>query len=279
LYRPLDTEETGTKVSPEQRKSRTRKLILGAATLVGLYGASFWWKDGLRSDFRTINEGWFGQDTYAGGADKLGHGYSVYTGTRLLTKGFEWAGNDPETSLKLGAVTAFGTLMAVEILDGFSERYRFSREDSIMNLLGAGMGYLMEKHPGLDRLIDFRVHYFPSADAQRLGEYNPIEDDSGQTYLLVLKAAGIPALASHEWLRYLEVAAGYGSRGFRPNDGEVSPNRSRRVYFGISLNLSQVLAHTVFKGRMHNSRTQKVTNTVLEYIQVPGTLLTVDHEL
>jgi hypothetical protein len=278
LPEPSVTEQAYVKVSAEQRETRTRMLILGAASVVGLYGARFWWRDGLNSDFRTVNEGWFGQNTYAGGADKLGHGFTAYVGTRLLTRGFEWAGNDPGTSLRLGTLTALGTMMTVEIIDGFSERFRFSKEDSVMNVLGAGLGYLMEKNPALDRLLDFRIHYWPSADARRLGKYDPIEDHSGQTYLVAIKATGIPSLRTHEWLRYFELAAGYGSRGYKPNDGTIT-DRSRHVYFGISLNLSQVLADTVFKGAVQKSRTREVTDTTLEYIQVPGTALMLDHRL
>ena len=263
-------------VSPwSQTSGRTRAIVTGTVAAVGLYGAFTWWRQGVSGKFRTVNEGWFRQDTYAGGADKLGHAFSAYAGTRLLKRGFEWAGNDPEESLWLAAATTFGTLLAVEVVDGFSKEFSFSKEDFVMNTIGVGLGILFEKQKDLDNLFDFRVHYWPSSDARRLNRYNPIADYSGQTYLWVAKAAGVPALRKYDGLRYVELAIGYGSRGYEPSDG-VAVERSRHGYIGISINLSEVLNDTVFRNT-RGSRAQQYTNTVLEYIQVPGTALLADH--
>jgi hypothetical protein len=267
-------------LTEDQVRIRTRILLGGAVGVVGVYGATVWWNEGISANFRTVNEGWFGQDTYTGGADKLGHAYSAYVGTRLLTLGFQWAGNDRDRSLGLAAATVVGTMVGIEVLDGFSRRYRFSKEDAIMDLLGVGAGLLLEKRPDLDRAVDFRVHYWPSQDARRLNEVDPIADHSGQTYLVALKAAAFPALRRQGPLRYLELAAGYGSRGYEPNDGTGRQPRSRHVYFGISLNVSEILADTVFRGTSRKSLAQRMTDTVLEFVQVPGTAIPlVDHRL
>lgn len=265
-------------LSEEQARFRTRALVFGAAAGMFAYGASVWWNDGASGHFRTINEGWFGQDTYAGGADKLGHAFSAYAGTRLLTKGFQWAGNDADLSLRLATATSLGVMLGMEVLDGFSKRYRFSKEDATMDILGAGLGYLMEKNRDLDRLLDFRLLYWPSSDARRQNEVDPVGDYSGQTYLMVVKASGMPALRRQTPLRYLELAVGYGSRGFEPNDGAPFPDRSRNLYVGLSLNLSEILGDTAFRGN-RGSTAQKVTDTALEYIQVPGTAALVKHRL
>lgn len=266
-------------LSEEDKRFRTKALIWGGAGTVLAYGATVWWKDGSSGRFRTTNEGWFGQDTYAGGADKLGHAYSTYAGTRLLASAFEWAGNNRDDAVALSAATVFGTLLAVETLDGFSERYKFSKEDLVMNAVGTGLGVLFEKNKHLDDLFDFRLHYWPSGDAKRLNEVGPIGDHSGQTYLLVAKATGMPQLKHHDVLRYFELAVGYGSRGYEPNDGTPAPDRSRHLYFGISLNISEILRNTVFRGATEKTRGQRVTDTVLEYVQVPGTALLADHRL
>lgn len=277
---PGQGESGGTAAIPEEDKHfRTQALIWGGAGTVLAYGATVWWKDGFSGHFRTASEGWFGQDTYAGGADKLGHAYSTYAGTRLLARAFEWAGNDRDDAVVLSAATVFGTLLAVETLDGFSERYKFSKEDLIMNAVGTGLGLLFEKNKRLDDLLDFRLHYWPSGDAKRLNQVGPIGDHSGQTYLLVAKATGVPQLKNHDVLRYFELAAGYGSRGYEPNDGAPAPDRSRHFYFGISLNISEILRNTVFRGSTEKTRSQRVTDTVLEYVQVPGTAVLADHRL
>jgi hypothetical protein len=274
-----ENEKTAA-ISEEEKRFRTRALIWGGAGSVLAYGATVWWQDGSSGHFRATSEGWFGQDTYAGGADKLGHTYFTYAGTRLLARAFEWAGNGRDDSVVLSAATVFGTLLAVETLDGFSKRYKFSKEDMVMNAVGTGLGLLFEKNKRLDDLLDFRLHYWPSSDAKQLDQVGPIGDYSGQTYLLVAKATGVPQLRSHDVLRYFELAAGYGTRGFEPNDGTPAPDRSRHVYFGISLNISEILRNTVFRGSTEKSRSQRVTDTVLEYVQVPGTAAALaDHRL
>jgi len=266
-------------LTEEDKRFRTRALIFGGAGAVAAYGATVWWKDGFSSRFRSTNEGWFGQDTYTGGADKIGHSYAAYTGTRLLARAFEWAGNDRDTSLGLSALTVFGTMLAVEALDGFSERYKFSKEDLIMNAVGTGLALVFEKNKRIDDLLDFRLHYWPSAEARRLNEIDPIGDHSGQTFLLVAKATGMPQLKNHEILRYFELAAGYGTRGYEPNEGAPYPNHSRHLYLGISLNISEILKDTTFRGATIRSRSQQLTDTVLEYVQIPGTAALVDHRL
>lgn len=263
----------------EDRRFRTQALILGGAGAVLAYGATVWWKDGQSSHFRTANEGWFGQDTYTGGADKLGHAYFSYAGTRLLANAFEWAGNNRDDAAILSAATVFGTMLAVETLDGFSERYKFSKEDVIMNAVGTGLGLLFEKNKRLDDLFDFRLHYWPSGDAKRLNQVGPVSDHSGQTYLLVAKATGISQLKNHDVLRYFELAAGYGTRGYEPNNGAPAPDRSRHVYFGISLNVSEILRNTVFRDSAEKTRSRRATETILEYVQVPGTAVLADHQL
>ena len=249
---------------------RTNATILGTVSAGVLYGyfLTDWWKQGFTGELKTVNEGWFGQNTYAGGADKLGHAYSAYVGARLLARSFEGYGHDTDTALRLGVATSFGALLAVEALDGFSRENRFSYEDVIMNGAGAGLAMLLEKYPALDRILDFRLHYWPSDIARREGN-GPVTDYSGQTYLLVAKAAGVPVLRQYQPLRYLELAVGYSTRGYRPDEG-VNATHSRFAYLGISLNLAEILDDVIFK-ESRNSNARRNTGTLLEYIQIPGT--------
>lgn len=244
---------------------RNRNALLGGGLLVGWYGATHWWKDGLTANFRTAGEGWFGPDTYAGGADKTGHLFIGYAGTRLMARGFESLGNSPDDALWLGAAATFGTLLAIETVDGFSSKWRFSPEDLIMNAAGTGLGIFLERSPQLDELLDFRLMYRPSQTGGR--GFDPVGDYSGQTYLLVAKASGIPALNQSAPLRYLELAVGYGSRGY--GDAPAA-QRERRVYVGVSLNLSGILDDTLFR-KDRDSRAARATRTALEFFQVPGT--------
>jgi len=260
---PDDTDACGL-------RWKNAAVIGGIGITVGIYGANGWWKDGLSGSFRTVDEGWFGRNTYAGGADKVGHAFFTYTGARLLTRGFEALGNDPRRALRLGVWTSLGVMTGVEVMDGFSKKFRFSMEDTVANAAGAVLAVLTEMDPRLDALLDFRLLYRRSDDARRVGETDPIADYSGQTFLLAVKADGVPRLREIPVARYLELQVGYNTRGYEPNDGvKIDPHR--RIYYGVGINLSRLLDDTVFRGDLKDGRIQRGTDTVLEFLQVPGT--------
>jgi hypothetical protein len=257
---------------PDDRNLRWKNaaVIGGITAVVGYYGVNNWWKDGFSGSFRTVDEGWFGQDTYAGGADKAGHIYFTYTGARLLTRAFEAVGNDPRRALRLGAWTSFGVMTGVEVIDGFSKKFAFSMEDAVANAAGAAFAVLLEAYPRVDALLDFRLLYQRSDDARRVGETDLLADYSGQTYLLALKADGIPRLREVPVVRYLELLVGYNTRGYEPNDGTMN-DPHRRIYYGVGLNLSRLLSDTVFRCGLKGGKIQRGTDTVLEFLEVPGT--------
>ncbi len=272
---PLVDQTEGAGADAEQLLFRTRAIITGGILGVAAYGQRKWWRDGFTGDFRTSSERWFGSDTDSGGADKLGHVFTTYAGTRLLTWSFRALGHEPDYALRLGVVTTLATVTGIEVLDGFSKRYRFSKEDAIMNVAGAGFAYLVEKRPELDELVDFRLLYRRSRTGGQHNEWDPFGDYSGQTYLLAFKGSGMPVLRDNQWLRYAEFAVGYNARGFETVDG-LPGERSRRVYAGLSLNLSQLLNDTVFRDS-RGSRAQRFTSGFLEFVQVPGTAALADH--
>ena len=245
---------------PPNLRLRNALIIGTGATLVTAYGMSKWWQSGFGGGFKTTNEGWFGQNTESGGADKLGHMYFNYGSVRLLTPLFEGAGNSREASVSLAAWTTVGIFTAVEVADGFSRRYKFSPQDMVMNVAGTVLGVALETHPEFDEKFDFRVDYRPSSGS----DFAPFGDYSGQKYLLVVKADGFAPLRKNPLLRYLEVGVGYGARGFDPG-GE----RRRDVYVGLSLNLSRLLADVFYQGHMHSTSLQRGTDRLFELVQFP----------
>jgi hypothetical protein len=157
--------------------------------------------------------------------------------------------------------------MGVELFDGLSRKWRFSKEDALANLAGGALAYVLERNPELDALVDLRLQYSsPSGGRQ----FDPFGDYSSQRYLLVLKASGVPALKRHPLLKYLEINVGYGARNFDAGPGALAPP-TRNAYVGLSLNLSELLRHTVYQGNASPSRTQQVTETLFEFMQIPAT--------
>ena len=237
-------------------------LIIGTgAALVATYGSYNWWRSGFGGGFDTTNEGWFGADTQYGGADKLGHLFSNYAGVRLLTPLFESAGNGRDASVSLAAWSTLGIYTGVEVVDGFSRRWKFSPQDEIANAAGALLGMALETHPELDAIFDVRVDYRRSP---RSTHWDPFGDYSSQRYLFVVKADGFATLRENRALRYLEFAVGYGTRGY-----DTGGDRHRDAYVGISLNLSRLLSDTAYEGRMHSTSFQRGTDRLFELVQFP----------
>lgn len=259
----------GAAIDEAWRGRHAGPILIGTSVGVAAYGWRNWWQEGFHGHFATENEAWFGSNTYSGGADKLGHLYMSYAGTRLLTGLLVWDGAEPSHALRTAALYTLGTFAAIEVLDGFSKTWRFSREDMLMNAVGVGAGVLLERNDRLDRLIDLRLRYRPSN-----GGFDPFGDYSGQTYLVVAKLAGWPGIMQRTgMLRYLEIAAGYGSRGFEA--GQAGKGR-RHVYVGVSLNLSELLGRA---GAGKHERARRVADTALEFVQIPGTIALSRHTL
>lgn len=266
----------GAHVDEAAVSRRNVTLIIAEALAVAWYGKQNWWQEGFSGDFHTVKEGWFGQNTMAGGADKLGHFYTNYAGTRLLARAFRHMGNDADEALLLGTAVTLGSMTAVEVVDGYSKRWRFSREDALMNAAGAAAGVLLERSPRLDALVDLRVHYVPAEVGG--DKFDPFGDYSGLTYVVAFKASGMPALRARPLLRYLELSVGYGTRNYSDDRPDLVDKRRRQLYVGISLNLAELLGNTVYR-RRPASRTRATVDTVLEYVQVPGTAVFARHRI
>ncbi len=248
--------------NPPDLRLRNSLIIGGGAMLVAAYGSYNWWDSGFGGGFDTTNEGWFGAGTDFGGADKLGHLYSNYAGVRLLTPLFEMAGNSREESVSLALWSTLGIYTALEVVDGYSRAWKSSPQDAIANAAGAALGYALETDPELDAIFDFRLDYRRSPNS---ADFDPFGDYSAQKYLLVVKADGFAGLRENGFLRYVEVAFGYGTRGY----GGVGTHH-RDTYVGLSLNLARLLADSVYDGRMHSTSLQRGADRLFELVQFPS---------
>lgn len=257
--------------SPEQAPLTAGQLQFANATLiaggiagVAAYGLAKWWEDGFTGHFATQDEGWFAQDTAYGGADKAGHAYAAYFGVRMVSALLQSFGNDRRTAGNLAFWTTLGTLTAVEVADGYSRNYKFSAQDALMNVAGAGFAWWCERDPAVDNLLDFRLYYRRSNESD---SWDAFGDYSGQRYLLVVKASGVPRLQDVPVVRYLELAVGYGTKGY---SSPPDVTRERNVYVGLQLNLSALLDDTAFRdGRWPAAR--RASEVFFDLWQIPGT--------
>lgn len=236
-------------------------------TVVIIAGKLQWnWGD---STFHFHSEGWFGDSAPYGGADKLGHAWganllSDFLTWRLQSRGF----NTYEAAITGSLLSAFGMAL-IEVGDGFSSHYGASYEDLVADFAGAGFAFLRNTVPGLREKVDFRMQYIPTShdDSYGVGDY------SGKKFVVAIKLAGFEEFKSTP-LNYLELQAGYFSRGFMDWERASGQPRTRTPYVGLGLNLSEILFP-------HQGESPSLPTTigrqVLEYIQVPYTYIATDN--
>lgn len=277
----------------------SRKLAAGL-TLAGIYGAFTTWtyfawyrQHKPLSEFRwggdgnwkvwNDREGWFGSRRYSAGADKLGHAWATYGlargGTELLV---QWGGFDRLPSTLIASGLSELLFFGVEIKDGFY--YEFSYGDFTFNTLGAGLAVAMSLWPRLDELIDFRVQYSPTQaywDQLEGGNVNVAEDYTGQTYMLALHLGAFERLRTLRYgtiFRFIDVAVGYGSNGYKPEPplGYPRYRESKHSYIGISFN-AQGFCDWLFEKRSKPAK--KFFHGLWEVFNLPyGFVPFVDHE-
>lgn len=199
---------------------------------------------------RATREGWVGQDTSNGGADKFGHFYTTYVLAHGMTHMCGTWGYSETKAPLYGSLSAFGLMGFMELGDSFS-RYGFSHEDFIMNTAGASLGYLTKRYPGVSEKLDVRLEYTPSFDVTDI-----LTDYENMRFLTALKFEGFQGLQNSLW-QYLELHLGYFTRGYA--DGGTAPRR--HLYGGLGVNLSRIF-------RQHDF--PKISTT-LRYLQVPNT--------
>lgn len=241
------------------RQPKSTKMLytnLTAATAIGIWGLATW--DYGSEGFSMGHEKWFGRDTKYGGADKCGHLWSTYAFSDALTGLYKGWGYAPKQANIYAALSAWTVQFAMELGDGTSVSQGFSWEDMTMNTLGALTSVLMERYPELDRKIDLRVEYVLNDSIKGI-----FDDYYNQYYSMVLKLDGFHSL-ENTFLKYVELSAGYYTRGYGIPDVEDT----RSLYAGIGFNFSRLL----------NQNGWSKTAKVLEYIQVPYTVPKVSYD-
>ena len=236
--------------------------LFGIVGVVTYVGASSW--DWGSSSFNFNSEGWFGMDTGSGGADKLGHLYSSYVITECLTHRLYKKNSHIKSAAKYASFLTFGTMLYVEIFDGFSADHGFSYEDLTMNTLGIGISYLRSIYPSFKEKLDLRISYQPS---EGMEGFHPITDYSGMTYIAALKLNGFDAFKSTP-LKYLELHTGYYTRGFQEEDRAYTDTKTTSLYVGVAFNFDELIFKP-FKTQL--GKPGEVVSTILHYYQLPNT--------
>ena len=289
-------------LSASSRDKPTDYRLAAGITLASLYAGFWgwaylaWYRNHPEKEEHDIGaDGWFGVNTYAGGADKLGHAWATMVlargGTALLDKG----GWSRRNAALLSAGLAELLFLGVEWKDYYY--YEFSPGDFTLNTLGAGLAIALDLSPRLDEMIDFRVEFWPSKQYRHnlfnpdspcekrmegqpsCSRWNVAEDYSGETYLLAFHLGSIHSLRDMKygaWSKFVDVAVGFETRNYKPpptllggptlKDAEVT--RSQKLFLGVTFNAQGLFDHLLKK---RESKLRKAGHGVLEVLSPPWT--------
>jgi len=243
---------------PRETKARNLNLLVAGGIIT--WGVVNW--DYFQRSPRAKRENWFGHGTDEGGADKLGHLYTTYVLSNLYTWIYRDWDYSEDQALRLGALSALGSMTIMEVGDSFS-KYGFSYEDMLMNCVGAAAGFWLGSFPEWRQRLDLRIEYAPSINDF---ETDVFTDYEHHKYLLALKADGFDALRDTP-MRYLELQLGYYARGYDDyHAAQPDDDRERTVYVGLGLNIGKLIED------FWDTRT-------FNYLQLPYTYIPLEHDL
>ena len=256
------------------------KIVIAAtgavyiATTAFLYSA--WYKDYPQSSFHFFNDR--GEWLYM---DKLGHLASTYYLSRWNTTVFKGSGTDARKAATIGTLTAWGFLLGVEVMDGFSEQWGFSVPDVVANTIGAA-AFLAQERVWQEQRITFKF----SVHASEYAQYRPdllgntageriLKDYNGQTYWMSVNPSSF--FTESKWLpRWLNMAVGYGAEGMlgahtNPEEynGEPLPQFDRYTQFYLSPDIDLTRIKT-------NSSFVRTFTEIFGFLKIPAPALEVN---
>ena len=260
--RPRATPEAERLRCACEARARKRSWWLAGAGLAvaGIYGATVWDQGNSGFDFK--QEGWFGEDTTFGGADKLGHAFTGYAGASIVSALHRDWGLSRKESAWRGAATSMVWMTGIEIGDALSDRFGFSFEDLAADAAGCLAAYFHDTSPWFHRTIDFRWEYWPS-ERGRAGEDTPTDDYDGSAFLVAVNAGALLSRRPTGW-DLLDLQVGYQARGYLTEGDE----HERWIFVGLGLNLANLLRRLDLPGAY-----------LFEYYQLPFISLRLGFEL
>lgn len=269
-------EETPAFEPGLERKAPPSKFWTYAIPVGVVAGASAnAWLETPHQSFHFGNEGWFGENTYAGGADKAAHFVDYYIISKELSFIYNKLGYSPTQSIWAGfGISLLGGL-ANEFGDGFN-RYGFSYEDLVMDTAGALSAALVSWF-GAHDLIGFRRGFLlpPYSSPACCPPGSVGQAYQSQIFTADLKLAGVARRLNLNVgpLRYLLVSATYATKGYAT---EVPSLFERQVGLEIGLNLEEILNSL---GVRRNTWWGYALHVVLDNVRVPFTSVGFQYDL
>ncbi len=234
-------------------KKRLRLITVSEASVftAGITALSFaWYADYKQTSFHFFNDNneWLSMD-------KFGHAMTSYYTGKLSIQGLKWAGVERRKAIWYGGLYGWTGLLAIEVLDGFSDGWGFSPGDFTANTAGAAILIGQELAWDEQRIIlKYSYHdtkyakYRPSLLGNNWNE-KWLKDYNGQTYWL---SANISSFLSKEskFPKWLSFSVGYSAEGMTGGDinctvneqGQTLPHfdRYRQFYISPDIDLTRI---------------------------------------
>lgn len=194
---------------------KKRKTILFASSAAAYTGSmivlnNVWYSQYERQPFQFFNDAaeWHQMD-------KLGHTYSAFHITSGYSRIIQWSGVDEKKSDRIAALTSFGVMASIEVLDGFSEGYGASVSDLVANSAGIGLYWgqkALWKEVRIHPKFSFRRTDFSAMRPAVLGATLPeqiLKDYNGQSQWLSFDLDKF----NDRFPAWLNIAVGCGTEG------------------------------------------------------------------
>ena len=181
----LPTKVSFLTPSPTLHKGRFWSLTATAttaytATVIGLN--QVWYAGYPRSNFHFFND-W---NTWRQ-MDKMGHAYTAYFESKLVTDLYRWSGVDSINSAIIGAASGMIFQTTLEMLDAYSTQWGFSIGDVAFNTMGASLFLGQElfwKEQRIRMKLGFHRPQYATTPIQALNssEYTSLDARARQLY-------------------------------------------------------------------------------------------------
>ena len=262
---------------------RVRGIVISeaiAGTLITVGLNYLWYKKFPHSPFHYFNDNneWLNMD-------KAGHATTAYNIAAIQSDLLHWAGVKPGISALTGTLTALGFMTMIEVMDGHSTKWGFSKGDMLANLAGCVLfegQQLMWREQRISLKWSYHQTLFAKYNPGELGRNLPqrmLKDYNGQSYWLSFNVGSFLPGRS-DFPKWLNLTAGYGAEGMlggvtNPTevDGKPVPEftRYRQFYFSFDTDLYRVEGTSPFANTLLKfNRTLKTPAPALEWNKVNG---------
>jgi hypothetical protein len=271
------------KASTQYNPGRVNGVIIAESAIgtVVTIGLNYlWYKKFAHSKFHYFNDNneWLN-------VDKVGHATTAYNIAAIQNDLMRWGGIRSGTAALIGTLTGLGFMSMIEIMDGHSEKWGFSKGDMLANIAGCVLfegQQLLWHEQRISLKYSYHATIFPQYYPAELGSNGPqrmLKDYNGQSYWLSFNIASFLPSSSH-FPQWLNLSAGYGAEGMigavknpKEVDGHPIPEfkRYRQFYLSFDTDLYRIDGLSpLASSLLEINRTIKTPAPALEWNSVEG---------